>query len=70
MEREHNIFTFISIFFSNERANPKAKESSLCGLIWNKIEQHHDNTNKMTCAAQQRWASAQSDQSLRCALSV
>ena len=26
-------FTFISIFFSNERANPKTKESIWCGLI-------------------------------------
>ena len=35
MERAHNIFTFISIFFSNERANPKTKESIPCDLTDN-----------------------------------
>ena len=32
MERVHNFFIFILIFFSNKRANPKTKELIWCGL--------------------------------------
>ena len=47
MERAHIfVFTFILIFFSNERANPKTKESIWCGVILMKLYTHPSYTNR------------------------